>query len=717
MKTYNTIYTLILLTLLTACGQNDISDTNKAKLTNKIAANLQTILIDKHNGNIVTSIALTRTASNHVDTELSNMSIRFGDCKLKQGSVSANPSIATLDNNTSSKTINFVATLESKECEIESYQVLGSMRLEVRGIEKTELFITKSQSIVSALIKEGTLVSELTVMDPENKRLDVNESKVEKSVKLHLSQGVIGLSKKNITITTGLDKQFDGHFYKRTLETDENGNANFVYIAPEEIPEKEFSVQFCEEDDPANCDTLHINLADGPINGVDKNKTNNDSIRFEAKDGSMNLSMDEKKLYTVTFLDKQDKSPVEDKYIKSITIESLDVGTISLVNRTDVEEVSELEIKNKNNVSFYLKGAKHKSGTSDIKIKVEYKTPKDYVRTEFAQYSVTVLSGEAVNFEVVSSGVKYNASEKVFENKFTISATDRENVKVNRKTPLNISVMAGYAKDSNGSFMVYGKEKNTQGIYANLSSGASTTLNTFGVAAFKEFDNASRQGVNIDTDFAVIFGTVPLTPVVGKWDIDSITTNDALAVSRDSNNTSKEFTGAGFAIGHSYRENVCSSTYEHYLVEIDGKHVLDENGKTFITLKYPAEYMPGKQIALAINVSEPGSQTNGGDVKFITLGVPNGLTETEETIPAGKTETIRHFAKIATDGNETLPVTNSLFSCESSGDSAIVDIKLVNQNNATDCSPAFVEYEVTASPKNEGKFTLSNCQFKQEFKY
>ncbi len=61
----------------------------------------------------------------------------------------------------------------------------------------------------------------------------------------------------------------------------------------------------------------------------------------------------------------------------------------------------------------------------------------------------------------------------------------------------------------------------------------------------------------------------------------------------------------GFAIGHNYYSEICSSESKEWELEIDstdGIYQLDDRGKAYVTLKFPA-YMIGKKIALAVNFS------------------------------------------------------------------------------------------------------------------
>ncbi len=90
-------------------------------------------------------------------------------------------------------------------------------------------------------------------------------------------------------------------------------------------------------------------------------------------------------------------------------------------------------------------------------------------------------------------------------------------------------------------------------------------------------------------------------------------------------------TNLGFAVGHNYYSEICSSESKEWELEIDstdGIYQLDERGKTYVTLKFPA-YMVGKKIALAVNFS--GREKRSGEVHFETLHNFKGI-KTPESI-------------------------------------------------------------------------------------
>jgi len=109
---------------------------------------------------------------------------------------------------------------------------------------------------------------------------------------------------------------------------------------------------------------------------------------------------------------------------------------------------------------------------------------------------------------------------------------------------------------------------------------------------------------NIDPvrDFLFLFGDVKSGEALGKWDIDSYDI-DSSGMKLVDSYYGESHTNLGFAVGHNYYSEICSSESKEWELEIDstdGIYQLDERGKTYVTLKFPA-YMVGKKIALAVN--------------------------------------------------------------------------------------------------------------------
>ena len=731
----NSIYALIvtIALMLSACGSNskvDPVDPGDIDVTGAITTELQSITIDKNSGAIQANVTISSTYASSVVATLNNIDITLGGCSLVPGSVSANPDTVTLDTTTPSRDVVLTGTMTDPSCVPTSYQLMGANTLLAEGQTFTETFTTESEDIDPNSIIDGALNSVLTVTDPANGILDINISGVEQPIILHLSEGAASIVGQNVEV---VGTPAAGSFFASAVATDENGNATFIYAAPEIIADNSFDVQFCMVDDSTVCDAVTINLTTGTIIPPDNNNTpdiGNDFVNygltFTTLDGGNTLGLDERKAYTVSLINKDTQELIPATQVETITIESNKPDVLKLINPNDAigAAVAKLEITGASNINIYLKADEKTSGLSDIEITINYKNTKGYDRVLSQTYAITIFSGPPTALSITSAGVGYNFEEKWFEHKFLISASDKYSNKINTSPTISASVMAGYAKDSSGERMIYGQNSKTNlGIYANLTgSTAQVELDTVGVAPFSAFNTATLQGVDLSRDFVALFGNVRTYEANGKWEIDSISSASKLILS--DTYEGEDYTGIGFAVGHNYRQDLCSSEYLEYQTKVDstdGTYKLDDEGKTFVTVKFPARYMPGKKVGLLINLisenPETGKQLRGGEVKFTTLRSFEGLSGSTISIPKGTTRTVRHFGIVETGTDDRWFLQNSTFSCSTIESTGLTGIVITDRSNPDDCVRPFVEYTVTAAADADGSLVLSDCQADNEFSF
>jgi len=732
----NTIYAFLLTLALvfSGCGSNNIEDATGGKGTTSTSGNistsLQSITIDKNSGNVLANVNITSTYASTVVATLSSMDITLGGCPLVSSSVSATPSTVILDANASTKDVVLSGTMTDTSCVPTSYQLTGSNAMLANGETTIEPFTTDSVVIDPSLIVDGTLSTKLTIIDPTDKQLDINTSGVQKGITLHLAQGAESISGKMIEIVT---PPANGSFFISTVETNSLGNAIFVYTAPTPIVDNNMTVEFCVKDDNSTCDTANINLTTGAA--VDNNDTNttldigndfvNYGMTFITADGGNTLGLDERKVYIVSLIDKDTNTLIPANQIEKITIESNKPNVLKLIDPNDTigAAVAKLEITGKNNINVYLKASQKISGLSDIKVTINYKNQKGFDRVLSATYAITVLSGPPTALSINSAGVSYNFEEKWFEHKFLISASDKYNNAINTSPTISVSVMAGYAKDSSGNRMIYGQtSKRDLNISANITSNGQVELDSIGVSPFSDFDTDTLKGVDLSRDFVAIMGNVRTYEANGKWEIDSISSPTQLILSDlyDGEN----YTGVGFAVGHNYRQDLCSDEYLEYEVKVDstdGTYKLDDEGKTFVTVKFPAAFMPGKRVGLIVNLvtenPETEKQLRGGENKFVTLHSFQGLSGLSTSIPKGTTVTVTHYGIVETGTEDTWALRNSTFSCSTTDSTGLTNITLIGRNNPDDCARPFIQYSVTAATDADGTFVLSDCQVNDEFSF
>ncbi len=727
----NSIYAFMLVIglILSACGSNSKPDgTGGSNTKGTITTTLQNITVDKNSGNIAANVRVTSTYESSVVATLNSMDISLGGCSLVSGSVSANPDTVSLDSTTPSKDVVLTGTLTDPSCVPTSYQLSGTNTLAADGQTATRSFTTARVDVNATSIIDGTLKSVLTIIDPASKNLDINTSNVEKSVIVHLALGKTALANEKIKINNSVT---NGSFFTSTVVTDEQGNATFAYRAPDTITDSSFDVKFCMESDNAVCDSVTINLTTGTITPPDNNDTpdvGNDFVNygmtFVTADGGNTLGLDERKLYVVSLIDKDTQTVIPANQVEKITIESNKPDVLKLIDPSDAvgAAVGKLEITGKSSINLYLKAAKEISGLSDIKITINYKNKKGFARVLTKTYAITVLSGPPTALSITDAGTAYNPDTKWFEQKFLISASDKYNNNINTSPTISVGVMAGYAKDANGDRIIYGQ--NTPAVYANVTENNQVNLDVVGKAPFSAFDPVSLKGIDLNRDIVAIFGNVRTYEVNGKWEIDSISSASKLILS--DTYEGENYTALGFAVGHNYRNDICSDEYLEYETKVDstdGTYRLDAEGKTFVTVKYPAAYMPGKRVGILVNLisenPETGKQLRGGEVKFETLHKhsPFGLTGITKTITKGTTETVTLYGTVETGTEDTWVLMNSTFSCEIKKSKNITIISL-EKNDPNACVRPYVRYKVTTSNNGEdGTFVLSDCEVDKEFSF
>jgi len=330
------------------------------------------------------------------------------------------------------------------------------------------------------------------------------------------------------------------------------------------------------------------------------------------------------------------------------------------------------------------------------------------------------MSGPPTAFSINTAGVSYNSETKWFENKFLISAVDRYNNIVNISPTIYVSAMTGFTRDSNGKEVLYGNFGEVEGKL-NVDKESK-------VASF-EANNTIFDNIDVNRDYLYVFGKVDDYEALGKWDIDrfeSSHTRTTLALSDAFNGENHD--KLGFALGHNYIIDPGSSESAEWQVKIDstdGKYQLDEEGKAFVTLKFPP-YIIGKRIALAVNflgkTPETGKILRSGEVKFKTLSsfkgvlTPDSITVEKDTI--GSVSKSRAFY-VDTGTEDRWRILNSHVSCRTKSDNLRIVgfrqntiVSTIDEFKANANSYAAywsLELELIDTTKS-GSYSFSECQ-------
>jgi len=460
------------------------------------------------------------------------------------------------------------------------------------------------------------------------------------------------------------------------------------------------------------------NTTDETNSSVD---TINYGIKFSLEDEEvMGFNLEDKKSIKITLIDKDNGYFISSKKIVSLKVTSKQENLLKLFDATQNTTPSAVVSYDKvNNIVVYAQ-TYTRSGLADIDVEIEYLNANGGTEKVSKTYSTMIMSGPPTAFSINTAGVSYNSETKWFENKFLISAVDRYNNIVNISPTIYVSAMTGFTRDSNGKEVLYGNFGEVEGKL-NVDKESK-------VASF-EANNTIFDNIDVNRDYLYVFGKVDDYEALGKWDIDrfeSSHTRTTLALSDAFNGENHD--KLGFALGHNYIIDPGSSESAEWQVKIDstdGKYQLDEEGKAFVTLKFPP-YIIGKRIALAVNflgkTPETGKILRSGEVKFKTLSsfkgvlTPDSITVEKDTI--GSVSKSRAFY-VDTGTEDRWRILNSHVSCRTKSDNLRIVgfrqntiVSTIDEFKANANSYAAywsLELELIDTTKS-GSYSFSECQ-------
>jgi len=713
----NTLYAFFvtLALVFSGCGSNSLEDAtgsgSATPTTGNITTSLQSITIDKNSGNALANVNVASTYASTVVATLSSMDITLGGCPLVSGSVVANPSTVTLDENASTKDVVLSGTMTDPTCIPTSYQLTGTNRLLENGETSIESLATDVIAIQeSAITIEDSSQVTLSVV---TQRLDINESGVSENITIRVLKGQVGEAGQNVIITDV--SSVLGSFDSSTATSDAAGDAVFTYTSPSTIVDNNMTVEFCLEENTSICDTAAINLTTSAIVEPEEVIDNiNYFITYVPNNGVNNLALGTVNNAIVTLVDKDTNEAIPSERVKSITVTSRDLSILKLAKESGGVPGASISVEDRNAISVLMTADKLNSGLAVIEIIIEYENLNGITKTRGQLFSVAVLSGEATAFSINDAGVGYNFETKQFEHKFIVQATDASSNPISTTGYINVSAMASFAKDASGREILYGRHSG--GISATLTPNAGTaTLELTGDAPF------STTNIKENRAFVAVFGDVETYEANGKWNLDEIISGNTLSFSNEY--YGEAYNNLGMAVGYNYRDKVCTSTFEESVVVVDstdGTYLLDENGQAFVTLKYDS-YMIGKRAMILVNMTglnpNTGEVQRSGEVHERTLSFNLPLKGDTISVPAGATNfPVGIWGTIDTGTEDEWGVYNSTFSCTLDLSEVLIVSGSYTQNDPASCDDngrAFIGLMVNSTGL-DGSVTFKDCQVDSE---
>jgi hypothetical protein len=560
----------------------------------------------------------------------------------------------------------------------------------------------------------------LTVVTPAGGTYAITTADHDYSVVLKVTDDDEPLSGKVVKIAT---TSFVGSFSAAQATTDGEGKATFTYHSPGSVDTgSTFTVTYALEDDANVSATITFNIGSGGTTPIDSEVVDkiNYAVAFEPADDAYNLGLGMQKSALVKLIDKDGNATIDNSKIQSITVTSQDPTILKLTQENGGAASASITVNNTNNITIQLVADEHNSGLAPLVIRITYTDMNGQSQTLEETFSITVMAGPPTAFSINSAGISYNFDTKQFEHKFLIQAVDNSGNPIASEGIINVSAMAGFAKDDNNRTMLYGR-------YAKDNDGISATLSSVGdkgqiqLAGITPFDAAH---VNVNRAFVAVFGPVDTYEANGKWNIDAILANDALTFGNQY--LGGDYTGLGMAVGYNYRDKICSSGYEESVVIVDstdGSYTLSTEGKAFVTLKFDS-YIIGKRTAVLVNMIgyDPGTGEfkRSGEVKFTTEAFTEYLLGETIDVPKGSVNLpVSIYGVIDTDTDDEFYLRNSTFSCEVELDGAhIVAPGAAIRNDPNSCEfggRAYFGYHLTAdSNDTDGSITFKKCQVNAE---
>jgi len=423
---------------------------------------------------------------------------------------------------------------------------------------------------------------------------------------------------------------------------------------------------------------------DGNITTQDTTTIFDYGVELRPTDNKPKIELNSKKRYKLFLFNLDKNQTVQNDKVNFITIRSSDPSKVKLIDPNNYlidngEPKSELSFSKTNGIDLYIQ-TYTTSGVVNFYVSANYTNNRGENYDINTTTSLVILSGEPTAFSINSTGVTYNFDTKWFEQKFLISASDRYNNIVNTPSKINVSAMADFTRDKNGKRILFGKFSNTKG---EIITDKETHK-----AIFKSNANTFST-IDTDRDFLLLFGDGTTYESLGKWSIDPYNNTDNTLELTDLY-YGDNHNNLGFAVGHNYYNEICSSESKEWELKIDstdGTYQLNDEGETYMTLKFPA-YMIGKKIALSVNFS--GIKKRSGEVHFETLHSFQGVK-----IP----ETIN------IDANTSTPVTNSFAFEVDTG----TEDKILVKNAKVVCTTKDENVIVTQFKQNSEVKNINDC--------
>ncbi len=506
-----------------------------------------------------------------------------------------------------------------------------------------------------------------------------------------------------------------GRFSAYSVDVGDDGIATFNYEGPQDLQglidnNNTYAVfKFYHEENPTQSEDIRVDYT--PENNYIP------ASYLLSLEGNQTMGLDILGQFVILLKDDQGNL-ISDSQIKEMTIKTKNevVGKLIDANHSGAEVVSLSFSDNdaSNGKSFSVK-TYTVSGLLPIEVVVNFIDGNGNSQTRTIITNITVFSGPPTAMSISYAGVEQNSTIAKYIEKFVVTVTDAYNNPVNTRPYIAVGAMVEYAVD--GSSQTGERTTTSPRLWhGRLDSRGELEAVGGNKAQFTTTVDAFNY-IDLNNDKLVVFGDGYVYESLGKWDIESVS-SQVLGLKDDYFGITRS--DLYFAVGHNNRQDLCSVDGRQYVGNMKAEsYQLDETGHALVEFEYDY-HLTGKDIMIWTNLTgfQADSDRTGriGESKKHTLrgagftsperwkvegyGAPRTLSFTVHHENAPEWYRNGHFGFIVTGA------------CTVHG---ILDWS--NFYDARDChnTVGYVDLNVSNPSKDECTITIDNINVSPEF--
>jgi predicted small lipoprotein YifL len=498
--------------------------------------------------------------------------------------------------------------------------------------------VTSSKTVEITFNKiEQNVTKPIVVVDNQYKDINLTNSSqsvimevrvFEEGTNAPYTQGTVKV-KLPAKVIDGVDV---GTFAEYNATVGSNGIASFAYTGPQDLAslvdsgDMNSTFVFYHVDNPTQNAPITVHY-----------EPSNDYQSAEyvlTMDGNNTMGLVSEKSFTVYL--KNGDALVESNNILELNITSMNMpvgGLVDPTTRSVVEALTYSSSDANNSQPFYVQ-TNTLSGLLPIEVSVRFTDGND-VKTLTTISNIVVFSGPPTALSISYVGVEHNATIGKFIEKFAVTATDAYNNPVNTQPYIAAGAMVEYAVD--GSSADGNRSTTSPRLWHGAFDSHADLTTTGGDQAILKAGSDVFKYIDLANDKVVLFGAGYVYEALGKWDIDSKTSNAELLL-KDSYFGSDR-SDLYFAVGHNNRQDLCSADGRQYVGNMrSSTYQLDSSGHALIEFEYDY-HLTGKDVMVWVNLTGFQADDNStgriGEAQKHTLRGTGFVSYESYTIPAG----------------------------------------------------------------------------------